>query len=195
MTSLSDRLVEKSKQGDSQAFSQLIHLYEDKIFTLTQKVCSTLPSEADDVYQETFLTAFKKIHQFQQSSDLGTWLYRIASNLCFMRLRKKKKEPVDSISGSDDESSGQESTKVTQAVLKKWLTEKESMTRKKELAEAVAQALAKLPEDSRLVVTMSDIQGLSNDFIAKSLNLSLSAVKSRLHRGRELLRDYFLSPK
>lgn len=192
MTIESEQLVEKSKLGDSQAFSQLIHLYEDKIFNLTQKVCSTFPSEADDVYQETFLTAFKKIHQFRVSADLGTWLYRIASNLCFMRLRKKKREPVDNLTDASPENSGSDHPRVTQAVLKKWLSDRESTKRKRELAEAVSQALIKLPDKYRLVVTMKDIQSLSNESIAKTLNLSLPAVKSRLLRGRALLREYFL---
>lgn len=193
MKNASAQLLQKVKDGDSASFSQLIHLYEDKIFNLTQKVCSTLPSEADDVYQETFLTAFKKIHNFRESSDLGTWLYRIASNLCFMRLRKKRREPLVPMENQVEDAPSSENPIINQAILKQWLSDKESQTRKKELADAVARALARLSQEYRLVVTMKDIQGLSSESIANELDLTLAAVKSRLHRGRSLLRSYFLS--
>ncbi|MDD5658269.1 MAG: sigma-70 family RNA polymerase sigma factor, partial [Elusimicrobia bacterium] len=87
-------LIAASKKGDARAFSALVGRYEDKIFNLARKVCAGMPAEADDVYQETFLTAFKKLPRFRGDSNLGTWLYRIASNLCWMRFRKKRAEPV-----------------------------------------------------------------------------------------------------
>ncbi len=189
MTASATQLIEKSKQGDPHAFSQLIRNYEDKIFNLAHKVCSNAPSEADDIYQETFITAFKKIKQFRASSDLGTWLYRIASNLCFMRLRKKRSEPFVPILDMPQEHDHGEFTGIPQETLKEWAQAAESDTRKKELTEAVHQALGDLPVDYRLVVTMKDIQGLANEDIAKALKLSVPAIKSRLHRGRLFLRD------
>lgn len=180
-------LIERSRKGDGEAFSRLVHRYEDRIFRLAKSVCSGLPSEAEDVYQETFLTAFKKIKGFRQDSDLGTWLYRIASNLCFMRHRKKKSEPfvalLDRPHDHDDES--------THRQFPDGLPTPEEAARKKELVDHVAKALAKLPLDYRLILTLRDIEGLSNEETAKILKLSLAAVKSRLHRGRLFLRDEF----
>src|ERR1039458_5540011 len=86
-------LIEKSRGGDAAAFGRLVGRYEDRIHRLAKNVCAGLPAEADDVYQETFITAFKKLKGFRGDSDLSTWLYRIASNICFMRHRKKKREP------------------------------------------------------------------------------------------------------
>lgn len=180
-------LIDRSRKGDGEAFSRLVHRYEDRIFRLAKSVCAGLPAEAEDVYQETFLTAFKKIKGFRQDSDLGTWLYRIASNLCFMRHRKKKSEPfvplLDRPHDHDDESAHRQ--------YPDGLPTPEEAARKKELVAHVASALAKLPMDYRLVLTLRDIEGLSNEETAKILKLSLPAVKSRLHRGRLFLRDEF----
>jgi len=181
-------LIIKSKQGDPEAFSSLVSRYEDKIFNLAHKVCAGMPSEAEDVYQETFLTAFKKLPHFRADSNLGTWLYRIASNLCWMRLRKKRGEPVVPIldiphhhDGDSDSDSG--------PLFRDWSDGPEELSRKKALREAVEAALGDLPIDYRLVVVLRDIQGLSNEETAKVMKLSVAAVKSRLHRGRLFLRD------
>lgn len=186
-TNSEEQLIDRSRRGDSEAFSLLVGRYEDRIFRLAKNVCAGLPAEAEDVYQETFLTAFKKIKGFRQDSELGTWLYRIASNLCLMRHRKKKSEPfvplLDRPHDHDDESAHRQ--------YPDGLPTPEEAARKKELVDQVAKALGKLPVDYRLVLTLRDIEGLSNEETAKILKLSLAAAKSRLHRGRLFLRDEF----
>ena len=179
-------LIERSRGGDAAAFSRLIGRYEDRIFRLAKHVCAGLPAEADDVYQETFLTAFKTLKSFRGDSDLGTWLYRIASNLCLMRRRKKGREPfvplLDQEHDHDDAPARQYRDRTPTP---------EEASRKKELVEHVARALAKLPVEYRLAVTLRDVEGLSNEEAAKILGIGLAAVKSRLHRGRLFLRDEF----
>jgi RNA polymerase sigma-70 factor (ECF subfamily) len=175
-------LIARSKSGDSEAFSSLISRYEDRIFNLAHKVCAGLPAEAEDVYQETFLTAFKKLSKFRAESDLGTWLYRIASNLCWMRFRKKKSEPLVPIL---DLPHGHESGPL----FKDWSAGPEELSRKKALREAVETAMGELPVEYRLALVLRDIQGLSGEETAKVLKISLAAVKSRLHRARLFLRD------
>ena len=183
---LERELIELSRNGDATAFARLIGRYEDRIFRLAKHVCVGLPAEADDVYQETFLTAFKKLRSFRGDSELGTWLYRIASNLCLMRHRKKKGEPfvplLDRPHDHDDFPAHQ---------FRDWSPTPEEAANKKELLEKVSGALAKLPVEYRLVVTLRDIEGLSTAQTAKILRLSVAAVKSRLHRGRMVLRDEF----
>jgi RNA polymerase sigma-70 factor (ECF subfamily) len=181
-------LIARSKKGDAAAFSSLVSRYEDRIFNLAHKVCVGMPAEAEDVYQETFLTAFKKLSHFREDSTLGTWLYRIASNLCWMRLRKKQSEPVVPILDYPNHHEG-EPDPATGAHFKDWSDGSEELARKKVLREAVEAALGDLPVDYRLVVVLRDIQGLSNEETAKIMKLSLAAVKSRLHRGRLFLRD------
>lgn len=179
-------LIERSRNGDADAFSRLIERYGDRIFRLAKHVCAGMPTEADDVYQETFLTAFKKLRGFRGDSELGTWLYRIASNLCLMRRRRKKSEPFVPLLDRPQE---HDETQAHQ--FRDWTPTPDEAAGKKELVEKVSQALGKLPMDYRLVVTLRDIEGLSGEKTADILNLSLPAVKSRLHRGRMFLRDEF----
>jgi RNA polymerase sigma-70 factor (ECF subfamily) len=181
-------LIARSKKGDADAFSALVSRYEDRIFNLAHKVCAGMPAEAEDVYQETFLTAFKKLSHFRADSNLGTWLYRIASNLCWMRFRKKRAEPVVPILDQPHHHDG-ETDPATGAHFRDWSDGAEELARKNVLREAVETALAELPVDYRLVVVLRDIQRLSNEETAKVMKLSVAAVKSRLHRGRLFLRD------
>lgn len=165
-------LIARSRSGDAAAFGALVRRYEDRMYRLVRSVCVSAPAEADDVYQDTFLTAYKKLSTFQGRSELGTWLYRVAANLCFMRLRAKKARPSAPL---DPETAGKEAGP-------------EEAVRKKELADAVTAALAALPPDQRLVVTLRDVEGLSAEETSRALSLSVPAVKSRLHRGRLALR-------
>jgi RNA polymerase sigma-70 factor (ECF subfamily) len=179
-------LIARSRDGDAAAFTALVSRYEDRIFRLAKSVCSRLPAEAEDVYQETFITAFKKLGAFRGDCDLGTWLYRIAANLCFMRHRKKKREPfVPLLDLPHDHEDG------ARHQFRDWEPTPDEIAGKKELVGQVADALAALPVEYRLAVTLRDIEGLSNEKTAEILGLSVAAVKSRVHRGRLFLRDQF----
>lgn len=168
-------LIERSQSGDGRAFAALMELYRHKIFALTQRVCARAPSEAEDVFQETFLTAFKEIQKFRGAARLGTWLHRIASNLCWTRLRRRRR----------DAPLGEESPPLAIA---RPPEDPAEGARQREIQKAVGDALARLPVDTRTVVALSDLRGLKNEAIAEALSLSLSAVKSRLHRGRNILK-------
>jgi RNA polymerase sigma-70 factor (ECF subfamily) len=190
MTTAGERdLIERSRRGDAAAFERLIRNYEDRIYRLAKSVCSGLPSDAEDVYQETFLTAFRKLKGFRADADLGTWLYRIASNLCYMRYRKKKREPFVPLLDRPHDHEHDDAPRGPQ--FRDGALTPEEAAGKKELIAHVSQALAKLPVDYRLVVTLRDVEGLSNEATARVLKLSVAAVKSRLHRGRLFLRDEF----
>ncbi|HCC46544.1 MAG TPA: hypothetical protein DEQ38_00255 [Elusimicrobia bacterium] len=165
-------LVEKAQAGDTASFELLVKKYQDKIYGLANYVCLGLKSEADDVYQETFINAFKNISKFKGKSNFGTWLYRIAANNCWMKFRKKKSEKLVSI---EDLAEMQD------------LTHAEDI-RKKDLSESVAKALSKLSVDFRLAVTLADIQGLSMEEAAKVLKITVPAFKTRLFRARQTLK-------
>ena len=180
-------LIARSRAGDAEAFSQLVRRHEDRIYRLARHVCSGMSSEADDVYQETFLTAYRKLALFRGDSELSTWLYRIASNLCLMRRRKKSREPfvaeLDRPHSHDEESAAT----IAQRLPDGGPTPEEA-ARKKELSGAVTAALARLPVEYRLVVALRDIEELPASEAAKILKISVPALKSRLHRGRMFLR-------
>jgi len=164
-------LVEKAKSGDTASFEVLVKKYQDKIYNLANYVCLGLKSEADDVYQETFINAFKNISKFKGKSGFGTWLYRIAANNCWMKFRKKKSEKLVSLEDV------REIEDLTHA----------DEIRKKELSESVAKALSKLSVDFRLAITLADIQGLSMEEAAKVLKITVPAFKTRLFRARRVL--------
>ncbi|MFA5975251.1 MAG: sigma-70 family RNA polymerase sigma factor [Elusimicrobiota bacterium] len=183
-------LIRRSQAGDREAFAELIRWYGDPIFRLARQVCAQAPAEADGVHQDTFVTALEKIQQFQNRSQLGTWLYRIAANLCLMRLRSKHRSAAVSLDASlQDSDQGPASF---QDHLKDPAPDPVAAAKRRELQEAVIHALEALPADYRLVVTLRDIQGLSTEETAVQLQLSEAAVKSRLHRGRLFLREKLL---
>lgn len=165
-------LVEKARAGDTASFEKLVKKYQDKIYGLANYVCMGLKSEADDVYQETFISAFKNITKFKGKSGFGTWLYRIAANNCWMKFRKKKAEKLVSLEDVRE---------------LKDITHSDELTRQ-ELSTVVAKALSKLSVDYRLAVTLSDIQGLTMEEAAKVLKITVPAFKTRLFRARQKLK-------
>ena len=165
-------LIEKAKTGDIKSFEGLISKYKEKIYNIAGYVCLGAGGEADDVYQETFITAFKKIRDFKGNSSLGTWLYRIAANNCWMRFRKKKKENLVSLEDVKGLSSHEEHLK-------------------NELSLDVVRALAELSVEHRLAVTLVDLEGMSMEEAARVLKIGVPALKSRLFRARKLLKDKF----
>ena len=155
-------LIERSRSGDTEAFSSLVGRYEDRIYRLAKTVCAGLSAEADDVYQDTFVTAFKKLKNFRGDSELGTWLYRIASNICLMKRRKKGSEPfVPLLDRPHDHEDGPAHQ------FRDWAPTPEEAANKKELIGKVSAALAKLPMEYRLVLTLRDVEGLSAEETAK----------------------------
>ncbi len=179
-------LIARSRAGDAEAFSQLVRRHEDRIYRLARHVCAGMPAEADDVYQETFLTAYRKLALFRGESELSTWLYRIASNLCLMRRRKKSREPF--VAELDRPHSHDDGDAPLAQRLADGAPTPEESARKKELSAAVAAALTRLPVEYRLVVALRDIEELPASEAAKILKISVAALKSRLHRGRMFLR-------
>jgi RNA polymerase sigma-70 factor (ECF subfamily) len=168
-------LVVRAKKGDEKAFAALVARYKDRLFGIASSVCARMPSEADDVAQETFIAAFKNISSFKANAAFSTWLYRIAANNCWQRLRKAKTGAHEQI--PDEHSKGHPARScVNENVLKN------------ELSREVAKALSALPPEQRLAVTLCDIEGLSLAGAAARMKVSLPAFKSRLRRARLMLK-------
>lgn len=168
-------LIEKARAGDSRAFEALVFKYKDRLYGIASNVCVRMPSETEDVAQETFLSALKSINTFKANAAFSTWLYRIAANNCWQRFRKVKAEALSEM--PDERSKGHPSRScVNENALKN------------ELSRAVSKALASLPADYRVAVTLCDIEGLSNAEAAARMKVSVAALKARLHRARLLLK-------
>jgi RNA polymerase sigma-70 factor (ECF subfamily) len=148
------------------------------------------PQEAEEVLQETFISAFRGLDRFEGRSRLGTWLYRIAHNAALMRLRKR--QPVTE---SLDEPAVTEDGDVLPRQLVDWSSLPDEVLLGKELRTVLDAALATLPESLRSVFVLRDIEGLSTAETAEALALTETNVKVRLHRARlalrEKLSDYF----
>jgi RNA polymerase sigma-70 factor (ECF subfamily) len=141
-------------------------------------------ADAEDVLQETFLSAFKSIDRFEGRSSLSTWLYRIASNAALMRLRRNEPEQV-----SVDEPVERDDGEMMPRQFFDFCCLPEEDLLREEAREQMKQAIDDLPPTLRSVFVLRDIEGLSTAETAEALDLSESAVKSRLMRARLKLRD------
>lgn len=140
------------------------------------------PQDAEDLVQETYLKAFSSFAQYKPGTNLRAWLYRILTNTYINIYRKKQRDP-DSVSTQDleDWQIGENSALITQSA---------ELDALEQLPDsAVKDALAKLPEDRRMVVYYADVEGLAYQEIASIMGTPVGTVMSRLHRGRAQLRD------
>jgi len=187
-----DELVKLSRNGDKNAFGELVKRHEGKVYALGFRFMKNR-EDAADVMQDTFLQAYRKLGSFEGKSAFSTWLYRIAVNICLMRKRKKKLEYVSFDSAIESESGGDDIKRDPVD----WSDEPLELADKKQVREKIEKALSKMPGEYREVVVLRDMDGFSNNAVADMLKISLPAVKSRLHKGRMYLRkelsDYFRS--
>jgi RNA polymerase sigma-70 factor (ECF subfamily) len=186
-------LVERAQKNDDAAFAELVRRHERRVYNICYRMLGS-EEEASEALQDAFLRAYQFIKKFKGKSSFYTWLYRIATNVCLTRLRKRKTTLVDSF--EKDEVSGELRRRKPIFLSTDVLGDipdasqnPERLVRQKELREALNQAVEELPTDFRSVVVLRDFEGLSNREVSKVLNLSVPAVKSRLHRGRLFLRN------
>ena len=192
MFELSDPiLLEKIKNGDYQAFETLVTRYESKIYRLAVRMLRN-PQDAEDALQETFLQVYRGLPGFEGRSAFSTWLFRLATNVCLMKIRHRETEP-SKLLPLEDYLPRQDDGEIPQMV--DWTVRPEEALLSKESREKMMGALEKLPAEYRAVFILRDMEGFSNAETGESLGISVAAVKSRLHRARLALRgmlsDYF----
>jgi RNA polymerase sigma-70 factor (ECF subfamily) len=176
--------IEALRSGDREEFSRLVDSYSGQIYRLALRMLG-IPSDAEDVLQNTFLKAFQHIKDFEGRSSLSTWLYRIASNEALMLLRKQRPEtPFSELETEDSDNSDYSPVQFAD-----WrhLPEEEFLTFESQAA--MDQAIKHLPESQRIVFILRDIEGLSILETGQVLKLSEAAVKTRLLRARLHLRE------
>ena len=189
---LSDQiLVDKVKNGDYQAFESLVTRYESKVYRLAIRMLRH-PQDAEDALQETFLQVYRGLPGFEGRSAFSTWLFRLATNACLMKIRHRATEP-SKLLPLEDYLPRQEQGEIPQMV--DWADRPEDALLSKESREKMMEALEKLPPEYRAVFILRDMEGFSNAETGETLGISVAAVKSRLHRARLALRgmlsDYF----
>lgn len=176
-------LVAQAKQGDVQAFEQLVKRYDRQVFRIAQHITQNR-EDAEDVVQDAFLKAFEKLDQFQGNSKFYTWLVRIAVNESLMRLRRRKTGKMVSIDEDIETDEGS-----VPRDLAEWRPDPEALYGQSELADILRKTINGLPPGFRIVFVLRDVEGLSTEETAESLGLSIPAVKSRLLRARLQLRE------
>jgi RNA polymerase sigma-70 factor (ECF subfamily) len=182
-------LVDQLKRGDTTAFRELVDRHSSKVYQLALKLTRN-ETDAEDVLQETFLRVYHRIETFRGEAAFSSWLYRIAANACFAKLGERKKHEHLDI---EDVHPDFEAPKG--GVTNDWSRQPDSVLLGKEATGVLKDAVDQLPEDFRVVFLLRDVEGLSNAQAAEILDLTVAAVKSRLHRARLVLRkklaDYF----
>jgi RNA polymerase sigma-70 factor (ECF subfamily) len=178
-------LISKSRTGDVEAFNELVERYERLVFNVALRMTGDSAS-AEDVTQDTFVSAYKAIDRFRGGS-FKSWLLRIATNHCHDRFRAAQRSRALSLDAVMSETESLSLADHSESP--------EDYALRQELGRTLNEGLRSLPEDQRLVVILCDIQELSYEEAAQAANCSLGTVKSRLNRGRTRLRDYMLARK
>ncbi len=178
--------VAQAQSGNLQAFEELVRRHSQLIYRALAAILGN-PADAQDAMQDTLLSAFKHIGGFQGRSKFSTWLVSIARNSALQRLRRGKN--MESL----DEGVDGEETDFHPRQVRAWQDNPEQFYSKSEIRQLVERGILALPANYRAVVMLRDIQQLSTDEVAQQLGLSAPAVKTRLLRGRLMLREW-LSP-
>ena len=174
-------LIRQAGQGDESAFEQLVIAYEKPVYNLCLRICGDR-DEAFDLSQDTFIKAWHAISMFQGDSKFQTWLMRIASNTCIDHLRKKKRKNVIPMTDLDRED------EPLERQIADYETDPAVLVEKAQDHEAVREAMSRLPDQDRLILSMRAIEDMSYREIGEALELQPGTVKSRISRAREKIR-------
>jgi RNA polymerase sigma-70 factor, ECF subfamily len=173
-------LVAAIRRGESQAFEKLVSRYEQRVFAVAQRITKNR-EDAEDVVQETFYKAFLHLDGFQEKSLLSTWLMRIAINQALSLLRRRR----GSLEVSPE--SGEDGAKSIPEVFVDQSPNPEESCWRREHSELLTEAIDRLNPAMRTTILLRDIQEYSAEETARILDMSISAVKSRVFRGRREL--------
>lgn len=179
-------LIERLKAGDEAALETLFKLHSAKLYNVALRILGGDRSDAEEVIQDVFLTAFRKASMFQGNSQFSTWLYRLTVNAALGRIRRSKKHQEVEYEEFLPKFQKDGHHQVRPVV--DWSDTLDENYSRQETRGLLAQALGQLKPVDKSVVVLSDVEGLSDKEIAETLNLTVSAVKTRLHRARLFLR-------
>jgi RNA polymerase sigma factor (sigma-70 family) len=178
------KLVARARQGDLAAYDELVQRYQQRIYATVYHMTSN-HEDANDLAQDAFIKAFQALKSFKGGSSFYTWVYRIAVNktINFLKQRKNRSH----LSLNDLDFNAEHDPDLVALISDKTPRRDANLT---ELQEKLNEAMQRLSEQHRLVVTLHDVQGLSHDEIAKIMECNIGTVRSRLFYARQQLQGY-----
>lgn len=176
------RLVKLAQQGDMAAFNEIVERHQRAVYSTCLRMLRD-PQLAEDATQDAFVRAWKAIESFR-GGIVRPWLLRIATNRTYDMLRSKARRPAGSLDAQPFESEPEWTTQVSPG------EHPEQFTSRGELSDLLQDALSSLPDDQRLAIVLSDVQGYGYDEIAQVMGIAVGTVKSRISRGRGRLREF-----
>jgi RNA polymerase sigma-70 factor (ECF subfamily) len=179
-------LITRAQQGEVEAFEHLVTAYEARVYRLALKLTNE-PADSMEIVQDVFLTVYTKLSSFKGEGAFASWLYRIAVNAAYMKLRARKRREEVSLDAGLPAFTAEGRLRPDVA---DWSQIPEETVLRGEATRQLQQAIAQLPPDYRVVFVLGDTEGLSHREIGDMLALSVPAVKSRLHRARLFLRHH-----
>ena len=174
-------LIETARRGDIDAFNALVLTYQDSVYTLAYRIMGDSHSAADAA-QETFILVYRRLNTYR-GGNFRSWLLRIATNTCYDELRRRKRRPATSLEelpGADMDDG---------PPLANESSTPEQIVQQNELNQAIQACINALGEDQRMVLVLSDVEGLSYQEIADNTGAQLGTIKSRLSRARTSVRQ------
>lgn len=175
MTSAQDpdkELVQRIQNGDRPAFNQLVLKYRNRVMGIAARMLGDR-GEAEELAQDVFVKVYRALGDFQGAALFSTWLFRVTANSCLNHRRKRRAE-LRILDGAGD----------AELAVADPSSNPHQLLERKELRVALEKSIQSLPEEQRIVLILRDVEGLSYEEIADSLDLELGTVRSRLHRAR-----------
>ena len=178
-------LVEALRREEPDAADRLVERYGDRVYRLAMRITG-LKEDAEEAAQDALWTAARKIQMFKGESAFGSWIYRITANAAYQKLRTRRQKSAeiaieDVLPSLDGDGRHFEP-------MDDWSNRVDEQALQGELRQVLQRAIDGLPADYRTALVLHDVEGLSNPDIAEALNISLPAVKSRVHRSRLFVR-------
>lgn len=177
-------LLAALRRGDDAAYETLVRRYSGRLLTVARRFLRN-EEDARDAVQDAFLSAFRSIDGFEGTARLSTWLHRIVVNAALMKLRTRRRRPETSI--EDLLPSFLEDGHMARPA-SRWSQRGDVALERDQERARVREAIAALPEGYRTVLLLRDIEELDTEETARLMDLSVAAVKTRLHRARQALR-------
>jgi len=181
---LDAELMLRVKRGDRAAFRELVDKYKQPVMNFVYRSLRD-ETEAEDLAQIVFLQVYKSRDRYERTARFSTWLFTIARNLCLNEIRRRARHPADSL----QETHAENDELPARQYEDKSVTLPDAGALQGELAGKIEEALAQLPENQRTAILLCRQEELSYEEIARVLGCSLSATKSLIHRGREVLKE------